>query len=349
MTESLDTYCPSGDAEVSACLCVRPATLAVRGEDVEFDQTVAACPVCGSVIGDTRVESANLERAYAVYRQRHGIMTPGAIKDLRLSYGLSLREFSKFLGFGEQTEYRYEHGDLPDQSHSVTIKSALSYDGAKYLLAQNGGKLTDKSVSKIKRRLEAMTAGSRGRAITYVPIEELEADAPSSANGYRKLDLDRVAALVFILSGKCPRLFWTKLQKALFFADMVSYERSSRSLTGLAYAHATYGPVMDKKEEVRSFLARRGTVEFAEEDGGYGEVLVPKAQNGTPFTDAELALIDEVAAFVNTFDRAKDLSDFSHQLACWANTPTGRVIEYTLDDGQVGRAMAKRMASYGTR
>lgn len=345
MTEFVDTYCPECDAEVHACLHEQPSTLSVRGEEIDFNETVAICPNCHAVIGDARIEGANLERAYSVYRIRHRIMAPDDIKKLRKSYGLSLREFSKFLGFGEQTAYRYEHGDIPDQSHNTTIMSALSLEGARHLLAQNRANLTDKSVEKVRRHIEAMAAGASDEARLNAPIEEIEADAPSAANGYRRLDLNRVAALVYRLSSKCDKLFWTKLQKALLFVDMISYERFSCSLTGLTYAHATYGPVMDRKENVRSFLAERGTVEFAEEDGGYGEILVPKSEDSEPFSKAELALIDEVATFVNTFDRVKDLSNFSHQLNCWMDTPSGNVIQYTNDDGEVGKAVATRMGA----
>lgn len=345
MTDYLDTYCPECDAEVHAHLHERPAILSIRGEEIGFDETVAICPKCGTVIGDARIEGANLERAYSTYRSRHGIMAPKAIKELRLSYGLSLREFSKLLGFGEQTAYRYERGDIPDQSHNTIITSALSLEGARHLLAQNGAKLTDKSVDKVKRRIEAMAAGASEESRLNAPIDELEADAPSSANGYRRLDLNRVAALVFKLSSECDKLFWTKLQKALFFVDMIGYERFSCSLTGLTYAHATYGPVVDRKEDIRSFLAKRGTVEFAEEENGYGEILVPGIENSEPFTKAELQLIDEVVAFVNTFKYAKDLSNFSHQLHCWMDIPNGHVIEYAYDNGEVGKAMAARMES----
>lgn len=55
------------------------------------------------------------------------------------------------------------------------------------------------------------------------------------------------------------------------------------------------------------------------------------------------ALIDEVARFVNSFGTASELSDFSHRLNCWNESRDGEIIEYTRDNGEVGRAMADWM------
>lgn len=327
MADYVDTYCPECDAEVHACLNMRQAILSVRGEDVAFTETVAACPNCGTIIGDARIEGENLEHAYAVYRSRHGIMSPDEIRSLRTSYGLSLREFSRFLGFGEQTAYRYERGDLPDQAHGNTIRSATTVNGARLLLSQNRARLSNRSIDRIEQCIRAMEAGAAEDAKLRLVLEDREAAAPSAANGYRRLSLERVCALVLILARKCRKLYWTKLQKAAFFADMVCFERSSQSLTGLTYAHAPRGPVIDRKEEIRFILAERGIVDFREH--GYGEILVPLSYDDAPFTDDEFSLIDEIAEFVNTFSSATGLSDFSHNLSCWTGSVDGETIEYT--------------------
>ena len=98
--KTLNTYCPECDCEVDARLERRTETLPVKGEPTSYDAEVAVCPCCGEAIGDSRVEEGNLRRAYSAYCVAHGLMAPDEVKELRNSYGLSLREFSKFLGFG---------------------------------------------------------------------------------------------------------------------------------------------------------------------------------------------------------------------------------------------------------
>ena len=112
---------------------------------------------------------------------------------------------------------------------------------------------------------------------------------------------------------------------------MLCFERTSVSLTGLTYAHATFGPVMDCKDAIRYMLASSGVVAFREE--GWGEVLVPLRCDVQPFNDDELALIDEVAEFVNLFNTASELSEYSHRLSCWSESTDGQIIEYR--QGQV--------------
>ena len=118
--KTLSTYCPECDCEVDARLEHRIETLPVKGEQT-------SC--CGEVIGDSRIEEGNLRRSYSAYCAAHGLMAPDEVKELRNSYGLSLREFSKFLGFGEQTIARYEAGAIPDDSHNTMLKLAFSAVG----------------------------------------------------------------------------------------------------------------------------------------------------------------------------------------------------------------------------
>lgn len=57
--------------------------------------------------------------------------------------------------------------------------------------------------------------------------------------------MERLAALVSTLASECRSLYRTKLQKAAFFCDFLACERLGRSISGVRYAHATYGPKMD--------------------------------------------------------------------------------------------------------
>ncbi|MBR3315314.1 MAG: hypothetical protein IKG18_14395 [Atopobiaceae bacterium] len=86
---------------------------------------------------------------------------------------------------------------------------------------------------------------------------------------------------------------------------------------------------MDRKDEVRCILVDRGTIGFRE--CGWGEILVPLQPGDLPFNAEEMALIDDIARFVNSFNKATELSDFSHKLKCWDGSVDGEIIEYTRD------------------
>ena len=51
------------------------------------------------------------------------------------------------------------------------------------------------------------------------------------------------------------------------------------------------------------------------------------------FTPDEVARLDAVCAFANTFETASALSEFSHQEPGWCETPTGSLIPYAYAEG----------------
>lgn len=341
--KTLNTYCPECDCEVDARLEHRLETLPVKGELTSYDAEVAVCPFCGEAIGDSRVEEGNLRRAYSAYCAAHSLMAPDEVKELRNSYGLSLREFSKFLGFGEQTIARYEAGAIPDDSHNTMLKLASTAEGAASLLSVRENQLSERTASAVHRFIESGAPFS-GLAAAFAeyqwPTQEMV--TPSGRNGFRSFSMERVVAVVCELAARCKDLYKTKLQKAMFFTDFLCYARTSRSMTGLAYAHANYGPVMDDGERIVAGLQDAGFVELAEK--GWGEVVVPTRCPEGVLSEDEIQLVAEVAEFVNTFGTSSEISSFSHELDAWSNTDSGQFIEYDSNAEQVEAAIARRMA-----
>ena len=78
------------------------------------------------------------------------IVSTRSVIDLRKRIGLSVREFSRFLGFGEQTAARYERGSVPDTLHSNTIRLASDADGARLLLALNRRQMREESIRLVE-------------------------------------------------------------------------------------------------------------------------------------------------------------------------------------------------------
>lgn len=342
--DNIETFCPYCDESVTAPIVMEEESVNVRGENVTYLARIARCPQCGEAIGDSRVEEGNLERAYDAYRVRFAIPSPADIKELRNAYGLSLREFSRFLGFGEQTVARYERGALPDDVHVNTIVQAQSAPGAQMLLDANRERISPTSIAKVENFIQERQGAQVDYSVMTLPLYSFVDSAPErpcSDNGFRVLDLQRLQALANRLARMCSNLYKTKFQKAMFLCDSLAYERFARSLTGLSYAHADFGPVIDGKEEVMHYLASQGSVRYDEQ--GWGEVVSPAGPSSDGiFSDEEIALIDEVAAFVDSFTTAKSISDFSHQLEAWKQTPSGKRIAYGINTGEVGRAIETR-------
>lgn len=112
-------------------------------------------------------------------------------------------------------------------------------------------------------------------------------------------------------------------------------------MTGLAYAHANYGPVMDGRDRIVAELQDAGFVELTEK--GWGEVVVPTRYPEGVLSEGEVRLVNEVADLVNTFETSTEISSFSHELDAWSDTDNGQLIKYDSNAGQVEVAIARRM------
>lgn len=339
MNERVDTYCVECDAERAAYLVDRRETLTIRGEDVEYAARVAVCPVCGADIGDSRVDAANLQAAYDEYRRRHSLVSPGEIRRVRAAMGLSVREFSRLLGFGEQTAAKYERGSIPDVLHSNTVKMAATEAGASMLLNMNREYVSEDTARKVASYIGSLASSGGGPDALGAACGGA---GPSRLNGYRAFDAARAAYVVYALAERCPALFKTKLQKAMFFCDSLAFERTGASMTGTVYAHADFGPVMNGYALVVAGLKADGVIGL--EQRGWGTVVVPASEPPCPLGAEELAIVGEVAGFVESFGSSTELSEYSHGLAAWKETGSGELIAYGASFGEVSRAVEARMA-----
>ncbi|MCL1879537.1 MAG: DUF4065 domain-containing protein [Actinomycetia bacterium] len=90
-------------------------TIPVKGEPVTSYARVAICPSCGEEIGDSRLENANTQAAYDIYRERYGIISPTQILT-RVLKSLFIADFLSFEKRGQAitgiTYARMPHGPM---------------------------------------------------------------------------------------------------------------------------------------------------------------------------------------------------------------------------------------------
>lgn len=335
----INSFCPYCDTPFSSTPKQETSSLRVRGEEVFFSASVLRCPSCHSIVADSRVEENNILAAYDHYRELHDIIAPTEIHDLRNSYGLSVREFGKFLGFGEQTVTKYESGSLPDKLHANALKMAQTPEGALMLLKLNRNELSPASITRIERWIDCRQEASS----LFLSMFETPSEAPSTFNGYRSFSQPRLVSLVWLLASKCRKLYKTKLQKAAFFCDTYACECLGKSITGASYAHANYGPVINNYEILLTAMERNGHIELQPE--GCGEIIVPREKPSCEFSPEELDIVDRIVEFVDSFTTVNELSEYSHSLDAWKSTANGERIRYNSPFGQISNAIEGRVGT----
>lgn len=66
--------------EVETHVLDKEEVFPVKGEPVRVMSSVRVCNVCGEDVFDEKLDSQNLENAFAIYRERHHIISPSEIK-----------------------------------------------------------------------------------------------------------------------------------------------------------------------------------------------------------------------------------------------------------------------------
>jgi len=112
----------------------------VRGETLRITVPMKVCPACGT----TELEDVDpAEIAFAEYRRRKGLLSPGQIRETRERYQLSQKSFAALLGMSEATINRYEGGGIQDEAHDQAIRACGNPDVVADLLKRRSHKLSD--------------------------------------------------------------------------------------------------------------------------------------------------------------------------------------------------------------
>jgi putative zinc finger/helix-turn-helix YgiT family protein len=296
----------------------RPDTFSIRGEDVTVDARVAVCRTCGGEIGCGEFDDATFKAAYAVYRSRHGLLQPEAIKAIRSKYGLGQKAFARLLGWGDVTLARYEVGSLQSGSHDAALKLAEDPLNIRRLLQQNGDRLSEDQRAALLSRLDQLPA-EQGNVL----VRE-DAATYGTRSGLRKL------GEMMVHFAERPAMWRTRLNKLLFYADFLHFKRFGVSISDARYVNMQYGPVPADFYALQAALVDDTSLD--ERLGGVGDCSATVFVANRPadcslFSADELRTLDDV---VRKFDgwSASQIAEFSHREPAWTETGDRDTIGY---------------------
>lgn len=281
----------------------------------------------------TELDDLNLNQLYNQYRCKYKIPFPSEIKQLRKLYGISAAKMSEILGFGPNSFRNYENGEVPNLSNSRLIQLVKDAREFKKLLPLSSA-FDDNSLNKFSTKLEIIIKEQKKNRFD-TQLKEYLIGAPVADNftGFRLPDLEMFTEMIRFFAGKL-KPYKTKLNKLLFYADFIMYERSGFSMSGMRYVAIQMGPVPDKYDSIYDHLARKDdfdiiTTLFA--DGGVGEKFEPNTKydfNPDLFSSNELTVLEEIAKkFKHT--TTKEIIDISHKEKGWiVNKATNGIIDY---------------------
>lgn len=304
-------YCPNCNETKELAMIDKEETYPVRGEDITIDARVAVCETCGAEVFVREIDFENLEKAYRIYRDRHGIVSVDEIRSLRKKTGLSQREFAKRLGWSPATVNRYENGALPSPAHNAVLKRLIESEGLQDFMGEaDEGKRKDFDP-------------------TEVWLEKLVSKEPSMENGFRRCSPEKLFNMMVYFTIDRP-LSKTALMKHLWFSDFKYFCETSMSISGALYAALPHGPALHKWNDLLEIAQARSFIDVEVEYLGDFEVEMVKAAKDfdqSMFTPGEIEVMERIMLDFQGLS-ARELSELSHQEEAWKKTPVGAIISY---------------------
>ena len=286
------------------------------------------CETSGEQFTSTQLDELNTQQLYNQYRDRHNLPFPEDIRRIREAYGLSAVKMAEVLGFGVNSYRNYEQGEVPSQSNGKLIQ--LVNDPRQFrALVEIADTLPEEAKIRLLRKIDHLIEEKENRLLRF-DVEDylLSKGLPDEYSGYRTPSLARLTEMVIFFTEQLQP--WkTQMNKLLFYADFLLFQRTCFSMSGTRYRAITMGPVPNNYNSIFEYMANNDAVDIQTTNfpnGGIGEQFKPQAGrkfDAKVFDNAETQVLEEV---VNRFRQSTtpEIIETSHQERAWIENEGGR-------------------------
>ncbi len=275
-------------------------------------------------------DQLNVQQVYNQYREKHHIPFPEEIKQIRLTYGLSASKMSEVLDLGANSYRNYESGEVPSLANAKLLRLAADPNNFKRFVEEKQAIFSPNIYDRTLKKIQALMGEDRlSKVVAYIWNFHMEAN---SFTGYVKPHFEKVANFVLYFA-QASKPLKTRLNKLLFYADFLHFQRTGFSISGCNYRAIPFGPVPSHFHELFGILQNEDYIQIEEElfdHGGTGERFSPGVRefNSDLFTEAEL---NHMAEIVDRFDevRTRQIIELSHEESAWIDNHDKReLIDY---------------------
>ena len=340
IVEVVSRDCPICDKVHDVEKHKKNVSIEIKGESVEYIAEFFACPN-DSIDGENAWTPANmlddnLLRARDSYRFKHNLLTSAEIIRIRKKYGLNQKELSNILGWGNITVSRYETTHIQDETYDGLLRMILkSPSFALDELIKHKNLFIGERFSEIKSTIKSIIKSEGNTELKRQEIRNkyIDFDIESDANGFKLLDIDKVADIIAYFANYVKYLYKVKLMKLLWYSDVLFFNKHGKSMTGLVYQHKPLGALPLAHGEI-IYLPTVNVVE-EEIETGTSYHIIPLDNPPNPiFSLEEQETLNKVASKFKDFS-GKDISDYMHKEAAYKNTVSSGIIMYSQTQGTV--------------
>jgi uncharacterized phage-associated protein len=294
-----------------------PDTMTFRGEKFDCIYTSYCDDESGESFTTTESDSAWWNQVTNQYRAKYGLPYTDEIIDVRKRYGVSAAKMSQILGIGVNQYRLYEQGEVPSVSNGRMIRSVMNPKVMLEMVESSKNEMSKSEYERIVSKVKAVIAESEAYKLEQYETKRLFSVPRGAENGYAQISIDRLKNILLFFISKGNGVFFTKMNKLLFYADFMAYRVTGKSVSGLAYKAIAHGPVPMRWDRIYSFFDEidQEIVQFS--DGREGTKLVSKlSPDMAEFSDDELKILEYVSQrFKN--ETPTQISETSHEEEAW--------------------------------
>jgi uncharacterized phage-associated protein/DNA-binding transcriptional regulator YiaG len=316
-------------ADGFALLHQEAATEKFRKEEFSFTYHHYVCQATGQSFTTDELDNLNVSQVYSQYRQKHQIMFPEQIQQLRERYQLSAARMSLFLDFGPNQYRSYEDGEIPSDSNAAHLRLARNPRTFREMVRAKKDKLRPNELAKLEEHLLALMQldeedfFASNKPFLSPTLRNPHA-IPDEFTGYTVPNQEKFAEMVLYFFQHCQHLYLVRLNKLLFYADFLHYCSTGRSLSGYRYQAIPHGPVPERYEMHFGLLIDEGLLTRAIDPSRKNSYNGQPVLNYSPkrparpdaFSPAEWATLETVRQQLGRKSR-EDIVKLSHEESAW--------------------------------
>ncbi|NLM27581.1 MAG: DUF4065 domain-containing protein [Clostridiaceae bacterium] len=332
LVEKINISCPFCEKDHMLEKRKRVTQGIVKGEIVDYEEFFYLCPITNEEENEfvpAALMDENLLRARDAYRKLKGLLTSDEIAEIRKFYEVTQNEFSNLLGWGDVTVARYESKNIQDETYDSIMRMARENPlFTLQSLEKHKAMFTEDKYRKIKQKVVERVEES---AIQYLKKQEINSiyvnfKEENEYNGYKILDLDKVAKVIGYFAQSVINLFKVKLMKLLWYADALHFRRYGKAMTGLVYKHMTYGALPLAYDEIIHLPTIKIEEKIICDEISY-KILPNKKINVSDFTAEELNVLDTILAKFKNYN-SKEIVEYMHKERAYKETEPYSIISF---------------------
>lgn len=287
-----------------------------RSEQYEYIHTAWLCEDSGELFTTDETDDIGYAQVTNQYRAKYGIPFTDEIIAVREKYGISAAKMSLILGIGINQWRHYESGEVPNVSNGRMIRSIMNPETFLEYVHSSKQLLGEGEYRKLIEKVEAVAKDNHEHKWSEYAHSRIFTKERSKENGYGEQSLEHLKNILLYIIENCEEVFYTKMNKILFYVDFLAYSKRGMAITGLSYRALDYGPVPERWDRIYSqYDEIIQTPRLIGEREGTELKATVKA-NRNLLTSFELEILDKVCSRFATTSSA-EISRISHEEDAW--------------------------------